>query len=502
MAAMATTRGLTACAAILLAAPLLLWPAVFNGYPLVFSDTGTYLSQAVHHYLGWDRPVFYSLFLLPLHLTLTTWPVIVAQALLTTATLHLLRRSLLPSVSAWWLVPLTGMLVIISALPWLVSLIMPDLLTGLLVLSLGLLAFAAPSLSRGETIWLTGFTAFMIAAHQSHLMLALFLLPVMLPFQRWLRPTTEPTLAKPDGRLARVRRSFAATYFCIETLVAPVVVAPALACVALVAVNLIGYHRASVAPFSNIFSLARVIYDGPGMRTLKRDCPQTHWRLCDYINQFPANADLFLWQTDGPMAHAGGAKLVSVEANAIMLATLRTEPLAELQAVLDNTTRQLGRFATGDELDPWPDSVTPWIVQDFPRFEVDTYLTARQTNNMLRVPAWLIALHRATALIGVGVCGALLPFTLRHRPRVGAFLALVLLAVPINALITGGLSGPHDRYQTRVMWLPPLLAALAIPALAIPASMLSALMPPNAARVPAPITILLRRLRARRATAR
>jgi len=30
-------------------------------------------------------------------------------------------------------------------LPWLVSLIMPDLLTGLLVLSLGLLAFAAPA---------------------------------------------------------------------------------------------------------------------------------------------------------------------------------------------------------------------------------------------------------------------------------------------------------------------------------------------------------------------
>jgi len=51
----------------------------FNGYPLVFSDTGTYLSQAVHHYLGWDRPVFYSLFLLPLHLTLTTWPVIVPR---------------------------------------------------------------------------------------------------------------------------------------------------------------------------------------------------------------------------------------------------------------------------------------------------------------------------------------------------------------------------------------------------------------------------------------
>jgi hypothetical protein len=43
---------------ILLSAALLLWPALWNGYPLVFSDTGTYLSQAIEHYLGWDRPVF------------------------------------------------------------------------------------------------------------------------------------------------------------------------------------------------------------------------------------------------------------------------------------------------------------------------------------------------------------------------------------------------------------------------------------------------------------
>ena len=37
---------------ILLSAALLLWPALWNGYPLVFSDTGTYLSQAIEQYIG------------------------------------------------------------------------------------------------------------------------------------------------------------------------------------------------------------------------------------------------------------------------------------------------------------------------------------------------------------------------------------------------------------------------------------------------------------------
>ena len=72
---------------------------------------------------------------------------------------------LLPAVSAWWLVPLTAALAFATALPWLAAQLMPDLFTGLLVLALGLLAFAASSLSRGERIWLTGFATFMIAAH-------------------------------------------------------------------------------------------------------------------------------------------------------------------------------------------------------------------------------------------------------------------------------------------------------------------------------------------------
>jgi hypothetical protein len=426
---------------VLLAALPLLWPAFLNGYPLVFADTGTYLSQAVHHYLGWDRPVFYSLFLLPLHLTLTTWPVIAAQALLAAHMLHLTRRALLPSVSPWWLPLLTASLALASALPWLAAELMPDLFSGLLVLATGLLLFAPATLSRPERIWLLLLSAFMLATHQSHLPLLLLLLVPLAPVRRWLGPGTVRDL----GRL---------------------LVAPSLACVALLGVNLAGHHRASLAPFGNVFLLARVIYDGPGMRVLARDCPHRSWRLCPYLDQFPPTADMFLWRADGPVNRAGGAKLVSTDADAIITAALRAEPGTELRAVLTNAARQLTMFATGDGVTAWPETVTPWILRDFPRVEAAAYLASRQTNGRLAVPAWLIALHRAVALAGVAVCIALLPGALARRHAAAGFLALVLLALPVNALITGGLSGPHDRYQSRLMWLPPLIASLAVPALA------------------------------------
>jgi hypothetical protein len=58
---MSTEGHRTTALVLALAAILLLWPAFWNGYPLVFADSGTYLSQAIERYVGWDRPIFYRI---------------------------------------------------------------------------------------------------------------------------------------------------------------------------------------------------------------------------------------------------------------------------------------------------------------------------------------------------------------------------------------------------------------------------------------------------------
>jgi putative Mn2+ efflux pump MntP len=68
------------------------------------------------------------------------------------------------------------------------------------------------------------------------------------------------------------------------------------------------------------------------------------------------------------------------------------------------------------------------------------------------------ALHAGAALAGVALCIASVLF---DRRRAG-LQAAVLVALLGNAMITGGLSGPHDRYQSRVMWLPAFVLALAL----------------------------------------
>ena len=434
----APRRRQPAAAPIILSATFLLWPALLNGYPIVFDDTGTYLSQAVHHYLGWDRPVFYSLFLLPLHMTLTTWPVIAAQALLAAYTLHLARRTLLPALSPWWLPPFVALLAATTALPWFASQLMPDVFTPLLILTLALLLFTPERLSRAEYISLVLFAAFMIAAQQSNVPLSLALLLTLTPLRRMLGA------AAPLGRMR------------LAGLAAP----PLLAMTALLSVNLVGYGRAALFPYGNVFLLARVIYDGPGMDVLRRDCPAAGWRLCGYLDRFPPTSDQFLWQSDSPILLAGGHKLISAEADAIIAAGLRAEPKTELYAWLRNGFTQLGRFASGDELHACPKTVTPWIARDFPPFENAAYAAARQTGNRLAVPAWMQALHAIVALAGVAGCGIVLLVGLRRRHVAAGFAATVLLAVLANAFIAGGFSTPHHRYGSRVMLLAPATALL------------------------------------------
>lgn len=438
---MATDR--PAVFAVPAAAALLLWPALWNGFPIVFADTGTYLSQAIHRYAGWDRPVFYSFFILPLHATVTLWPVVVVQALLAAWVLWLVCRVLIARPSRRAFLGGVAVLSIGSWLPWIVGEIMPDLLTPLLILVVCLLSCVPERLSRGERTGLLGLAAFMIASQQSSLPLACVLLT---------------SLAILGVRHRAVFGQYRRRW---HLLILP----PALALIGLCTTNLAAHGRFAISPFGNVFLLARVIYDGPGMDALRRDCPAANWRLCPFLDSFPPTSDDFLWTQDSPLNRAGGPKIVSRDADAIIRAALIGAPFGEMRAVLANTLDQLGRFASGDGLTPWPAQVSPWIAQDFPAREAAAYAAARQQAGTLSVASPLAELHTILALAGVMACIVLLPIALIRRAPCAGFLLGVLLALPLSAAITGGLSAPHGRYQSRIMWLPPFIAAVSLASL-------------------------------------
>jgi hypothetical protein len=423
----------------LLSVVCLIWPALWNGYPIVFADTGTYLSQAMHRYLGWDRPVFYSMFIWPLHLGITTWPVILVQACMTVLVMDLVRRAF--DLPIGWLLAMAVFLAVASWLPWTVSELMPDLFTPLLILLLTLLLVPGLRLRLWDRAAIMALAAFMIATQQSSVPLSLALLAVAIPI-RWACRGNES----------------------LRVVLAPLL-APGLAMVALVLINTAGFGRVSLSPYGNVFVLARVIYDGPGMAVLRRDCPDRGWRLCPYLDRFPATADEFLWDDSSPVMLAGGHRAVSADADAIIQAAVRAEPGRLAAATWDNAVEQMTRFASGDGLERWNRQVGSRIDRDFPERERRAFHAARQQAGTLQVPPPLASVHRVTALAGIAAALLMLPIAWRRRHVAGWFLGTALLALPLSAAITGGLSTPHDRYQSRIVWLPAAMAFLSVPAL-------------------------------------
>ncbi len=418
---------------------LLLWPALRNGYPLVFSDTGPLLEMGLEPSIGWDKPWIYGPFL-ALSLGVTLWLPLAAQALLVSSVLWLTQK-VLGGARAWLHLALCAVLAVGSAAPWFTALLMPDAFTPVAVLCLYILAFGGERLSRAELAFVVVVGSVAVASHLAHLILAAGCIAV-LALLRW--PRNWRSLWRLNWRPA-------------------VPLAAALA--ALLLTNAVGNRMLGISPYGSVFALARLVGDGPGRAYLDRACPDPGLRLCAWQGRLSADSDEFLWHPQGPLwANGFGPTRFAPEAARLVPAIIAAYPLDTLRAAAANTLRQLLRVQVGDTLVPdhLDIAVLPRLRPYLPEAEIARYQAALQPRGLLRdAAAPFRAVH--AALLAVGAAGtvavALRCWQTRRRALAG-LAAVVLTALLANAFSTGALSGPHDRYQARLAWLV-LLAPLA-----------------------------------------
>src|ERR1039458_654425 len=169
-------------AAVLLGALLLSWPAFYNGFPLLYPDSMTYVGDArlvapaifLHGFACYSgmRGAFYSLGILPLHWNLPLWPVVALQCLLVAFLLWIVVRSFAPRQTILPYLVLILLLSLFTGIGWYAALIIPDFLGPLLYLSIYLLVFARETLARWERISLVLISWWAITSHATHLLLA------------------------------------------------------------------------------------------------------------------------------------------------------------------------------------------------------------------------------------------------------------------------------------------------------------------------------------------
>ena len=167
----------------------LLWPALANHYPILFSDSGWFLRQALLPMMLWDKPWIYGPVLAASSLTMSLWLPVFAQGMLVSWVLWRVQAIWQPP-SPWHHLSLCLLLALGSAASWFTSLLMPDIMAPLTVLLLFLTVFT-PARERS---WAPVSAAiFAIAAHLAHVPLAAACLLAALA----LRPTRLVRAATP-----------------------------------------------------------------------------------------------------------------------------------------------------------------------------------------------------------------------------------------------------------------------------------------------------------------
>ena len=432
-------------AVILLATVGLCWPAIWNGYPLLAPDVMAYLGDGVRvwkallgHGDPWftpGRPEAYSAAIYLVDWGRSAWPAVVLQAVLTAWVLWLVMRMMAYRRPVLVYCVVVAALCAGSSVAWTVSWPMPDILGPLLYLSVAMLVFVPEKLSRREQWGLVVLGAWCIASHPSHLIIAVCLCGFLglLWLLRW----------RAVGGMG------------VVMLAGMIMVAAALQ----IAIHARILGKATLNGPRPPYLMARAIADGPARDYLRAHCGELDWLICKSQDKLTDNLDQFLWLPGAVWLDADVKQQEELrrEEMPLVMGTLRAYPKQQAKRSLRNAEDQLLSY----RIDVFPGR--PWLEQRVPAVIPDgasVYGRTKQFRDAMPVGR---ADSLAYALIPISliVVAALAWSVRRDRWLVGLSVVIAFITL-LNPAVTGVLSGITARYQSRVLWLVPMLALLMV----------------------------------------
>lgn len=252
----------------------------------------------------------------------------------------------------------------------------------------------------------------------------------------------------------------------------PIVLAMLSQAAFLTAVRIATGQSASSAPYL----MARVLADGPGRLYLRDVCaPTPQFEICRYADAPNTDPNVILWSDDPSVgvftiADVPGRMRLIGEERRFVLGAVTRYPLEQLRASaahIWNLAFELGgggeirqSHASWAAVAPYAPASTEAATRSLTYRGVFPFLLLDALN---AIAFMLSAAYLAWRLTRPDVLGAFAPSNAAAQREAQA-LALVgaalLLWLAINLVLCGALSGPFPRYQTRTVWLAPLLASV------------------------------------------
>jgi hypothetical protein len=207
-------------------------------------------------------------------------------------------------------------------------------------------------------------------------------------------------------------------------------------------------------------AFGRVLQDGIVARYLRDHCAEQHLKLCPYRDELPPTADQFLWGKS-MFNTLGRFKGMNDEMGFIVRHSLAEYPRWQAEAAIVATARQLVHVATGEGTNGWIPH-TYGIIERYMPAQLKPMRAAHQQHwdinfasvNWLHIPVALLSMSLVFAMFA----GAVFRRSADDLTLLAGTVSLALLG---NAFVCGVISGPHDRYGARLVWVATFVTLIA-----------------------------------------
>lgn len=421
--------------------------AFYNGYPIVYSDTSTYIVSGFKLLPPVDRPITYGLFIRLTSLNgISLWTVAFFQSLIISFLILLSIRDFaqLKKPYIYFIIVIVA-LSTLTVLPYVSGQIITDIFSSISIFCILHLSLNS-KLKKLYSILL--FSIFFIAnaMHMSHLMINfLFLLCILFINKYFFKNSIKL-------RYKNIWILFVLT---------------------LLGILMMG---ASLAKSKHVFFMGRMAENGILIQFLNENCHDNEYKLCDCIDSIPTNTTDFLWDEKSPVntKYDSWNEAQNDFGKIIRLTFLKPKYLfRHISESAKNTFKQFLAFDAGDGNGPFVGETQLYErIKEYFKFESIEYSLSKQSEGQLKREK-LNTLNTIYRLIIIFSLLMLLSifYIEKFRTQISAnkkFLVFLLFtAIALNSFVNASLVIVTDRFGAKLIWLIPFVLLLIISELKI-----------------------------------
>lgn len=415
-----------------------------NGYPLVYSDTGTYIDSGFRGIIPDDRPIFYGLFIRHVSLYTSLWLVIFVQALLISYLIYITLGMFFTGMRKNYIfLGIILFLTFCTGYSFIVSILLPDIFSSLAILCF-INLILNNRLNKVEIVFVAAIFLFSICTHLSNIPIFILLFIFLLFFLAYKRIRREPLLLN-------IKR----LYLCVILFTSTLVVIPV--------ANYFHGNKFQISNGSHVFIMNHLLETGILQDYLNDACKSSDYKICKYKDSLGGD---FMWNNDSPLYKTGGWTANKYEYNKI-ITDIMTTPRYMLQVIQKAIEYSFKQYFTFDitVFPPQLENSAPYgqIMWRFGNTKKE-YISSLQNQSMLNF-AIINKIEKILILISMAFLYFILIYPSKFRilsSEIKWILLIVLVHGIISSVICSNLSTLHARFQNRIVWLLPFLAIIAI----------------------------------------